>query len=144
MNDVNPNSQFGLLLRQLRADAGMSQEMAAKLFAVSQPAYSRIERGETQITIEMLLKASRIFSVPIPRLVSVGKGDVAPGELSEDVSRIARKMMNIHGRKPLKIIEDLVDYVNSASPWPRVATRMLETAPTDEPVPSWNKPKDAE
>ncbi|MBK8502552.1 MAG: helix-turn-helix transcriptional regulator [Saprospiraceae bacterium] len=51
-------------IRQYRIVRGYSQEYVAHQLDISQKAYSKIERGETKLTIDRLLKLSRIMEIP--------------------------------------------------------------------------------
>jgi putative transcriptional regulator len=55
-------------LRVLRAERKVSQEDVAARLAISQPLYSRIERGTREPSKEELVKLARVFDVSVNEL----------------------------------------------------------------------------
>jgi transcriptional regulator with XRE-family HTH domain len=54
---------LGRVLTQVRKDFGVEQSELASSMGVTQSTWSRIERGETSITVEQLAKASEFFQI---------------------------------------------------------------------------------
>ena len=52
-----------------RLTMSYKQEYMAEELNMSQSAYSRIERGQTDITISQLRKIAKVFNIPISQLV---------------------------------------------------------------------------
>ena len=61
--------QISKKIRITRLAMFYKQEYMAEELNMSQSAYSRIERGQTDITISQLRKIAKVFSVPISQLV---------------------------------------------------------------------------
>lgn len=53
----------------LRRSCGFSHEYIAHELNISQPAYSKIENGKTQLTVERLFKIAEILNVPVSELL---------------------------------------------------------------------------
>lgn len=60
-----------LKIRQLRKQLGYTQRFMARNLCISQNAYSLIERGQTRIDIERLLKISRLLNISINELINM-------------------------------------------------------------------------
>jgi transcriptional regulator with XRE-family HTH domain len=60
-----------LKIRQLRKQLGYTQQGMARHLCISQNAYSLIERGQTRIDIERLLKISRVLKISINELINM-------------------------------------------------------------------------
>lgn len=59
---------FGERIRHLRAEKGLSQEQLAELADLHRTFIGRIERGETNVTLENIKKLSQGLKVPISKL----------------------------------------------------------------------------
>jgi transcriptional regulator with XRE-family HTH domain len=59
---------FGERIRQLRTDQGLSQEQLAELADLHRTFIGRIERGETNVTLENIKKLSKGLNVSISKL----------------------------------------------------------------------------
>lgn len=58
-----------LRLRKLRETAGWSQQEVAEKLYISQAAYSRLEKGETELTMTRLLRLSEIYRIDLVELL---------------------------------------------------------------------------
>lgn len=58
-----------LRLRKLRDNAGWSQQEVADRLYISQAAYSRLEKGEIEMTLSRLLRIREIYNVPLTELI---------------------------------------------------------------------------
>lgn len=56
-------------LKQLRINASYSQVQLADYLKISQPAYSKYEKGDTEPNCETLIKLSRLYNVSIDYIV---------------------------------------------------------------------------
>jgi transcriptional regulator with XRE-family HTH domain len=56
-------------IRVTRLTMDFKQEHMAEELDMSQSAYSRIERGQTDVTISQLRKIAKIFDVPLSALI---------------------------------------------------------------------------
>lgn len=66
-------SDIGYRIKELREQAGMSQQRLAELMSVLRPTISQIENGERKICAEELIKLSEIFSVSVDYLLDLEK-----------------------------------------------------------------------
>ena len=70
--------RFGLLLRQLRRERGVTQKALAEQLGVTDKAVSKWERGVGCPDVTYLPQLSQIFGVDLVRLL---QGDLAPNEM---------------------------------------------------------------
>jgi len=56
-------------LKELRINSAYSQMQLAQHLNISQPAYSKYEKGETEPNCETLIKLSRLYNVSIDYIV---------------------------------------------------------------------------
>ncbi|WP_133131358.1 helix-turn-helix domain-containing protein [Legionella yabuuchiae] len=71
MSDDAPNDNKILLkLRDVRRSKGMSLNSLAEKVGIDYQRVGRIERGETQMTVDMLSKISKVLHVPISELLN--------------------------------------------------------------------------
>lgn len=57
--------QVGQKIRKFRDERNYSQSEMAERMGISQSAYSRIERNETPITVDELIRVSKTLNVPL-------------------------------------------------------------------------------
>jgi transcriptional regulator with XRE-family HTH domain len=57
------NNLIGKKIKSLRIEHGFNQKDLAKKLNITQSAYSRLERGETRIDIERVIKLGEIYNV---------------------------------------------------------------------------------
>lgn len=69
-NDHSLATQLGILIRQLRVEAEMSQENFADLCGLHRTYIGAIERGEKTITIETAFKIAKALKMPLSQLFS--------------------------------------------------------------------------
>ncbi|CAH1745180.1 protein of unknown function [Thauera humireducens] len=70
-----PSQRFTVLLRQLRKERGLSQEVLAERAGLHRNFISLIERGESQPTIDTLFRLADALGVPAVDLVGHISGD---------------------------------------------------------------------
>lgn len=58
-----------LRLRKLRDNAGWSQQEVADRLYISQAAYSRLEKGEIEMTLSRLLRIREIYNIELEELL---------------------------------------------------------------------------
>lgn len=56
-------------MRLLRERAGLTQMQVAEVLCVSQAAYSRLEKGEVEVSLTKLIALSELYGVALPRLI---------------------------------------------------------------------------
>ena len=63
------NMKIGQRLQSIREDRKMSQSEFADILSISQSAYSRLERGETHVSYDEIMRYAEILNVPIYELL---------------------------------------------------------------------------
>lgn len=56
-------------LKALRDNAGYTQSIVADYLCVSQAAYSRLEKGETEISLSKMLQLADLYRTSVARLL---------------------------------------------------------------------------
>lgn len=56
-------------MRLLREGSGLTQMQVAEVLCVSQAAYSRLEKGEVEVSLTKLIALSELYGVPLPKLI---------------------------------------------------------------------------
>ncbi|WP_338814993.1 helix-turn-helix domain-containing protein [Bernardetia sp. Wsw4-3y2] len=64
-----------LKIAYLRKEKKLSQTEIAEILGISQNAYSRIERGETKLTIDRIKEIATILKVPYTELITNDKNE---------------------------------------------------------------------
>jgi len=59
-----------LRMRALRENSGMTQNQVAEALSVSQAAYSRLEKGEVEVSLSKLIALSEFYKVPLSDLIN--------------------------------------------------------------------------
>lgn len=77
-DDLDPKVQFGHRLRELRLNAGLSQEALADLAGLDRTYVSGCERGRRNASIEALHKLSTALGVPTSSLFEPYAGKSQP------------------------------------------------------------------
>ena len=78
------SNTIGTIIKKLRKDRGLSQnDVAEKLYMTPQN-ISRVENGEGEPTVEMLLHLADLFEVSVDTLV--GRQEISEGELFKNIS----------------------------------------------------------
>lgn len=68
MRDASLAQQLGILIRQLRLERSMSQELFADQCSLHRTYIGSIERGEKTITIETAQKIAQALDMPLSQL----------------------------------------------------------------------------
>lgn len=63
------NMELGTKIKDLRSQKGFTQDYVADKLGISQPAYSKIESGHIEITINRLIEICKILDVNMKELV---------------------------------------------------------------------------
>jgi transcriptional regulator with XRE-family HTH domain len=74
-HDKKSRIQIGGKLRQLRQDAGMSQQKLADLTGMVQPMINRFETGEREIYVDHAKKLAAVFGIAPTDLLPLGIND---------------------------------------------------------------------
>lgn len=64
-------TKLGEKIKDLRASKGLSQEKVAGSLGISRVSFSQIENGERKITVEEILKLSKLFDIPCDVLLDL-------------------------------------------------------------------------
>ena len=57
-------------LRRMRIETQRTQKQVAQYMGISQAAYSRLEKGEIELTVQKLFILSELYSVPVDKIIS--------------------------------------------------------------------------
>lgn len=68
MSTPTLREKLGRVVRQLRTEAGYSQESFADACAVHRTYIGAVERGETNISLDNIERIARTLKVPVSRL----------------------------------------------------------------------------
>ncbi len=82
MTKIRTNQEIGFRLKQLRQQAGVSQEKLAELVGVSKFQIQKYERGQDMLNAEKLQLLAGALSVPVQELFIEGS-DVLPLDVAE-------------------------------------------------------------
>jgi transcriptional regulator with XRE-family HTH domain len=95
---------LGSKLKKLRNTKQWTQEDIAYELSISLPAYSKIERGVTDITLSRLIQIAKLFGMSASELLSFGdkKPDKSCKELLDEKDKEIMKLQ--------KRIIDLIDH----------------------------------
>lgn len=89
-------------ITELRKQKKLSQVETAELLGISQNAYSRIERGETRLTIDRIKQIATLFKVPYIELITDKKGEFK--DMHQDIS--------VHHEKEKEVLENEIKEKN--------------------------------
>ncbi len=70
-NDDNPKVDYHRRIKQLREFKNFTQEHMADMLSISQRAYSSIENGQTQLSVERLYEIAEALQVSINEIIGV-------------------------------------------------------------------------
>ena len=56
-------------LRRMRKETDRTQKDVATYMGISQAAYSRLEKGEIELTVQKLFALSDLYSVPVDQII---------------------------------------------------------------------------
>lgn len=65
---INYKIKFGKFLKQVREEAGLSQEEFAYKLGINRTYYGNLERGENSISIDIQQKISRKLNIPLSEI----------------------------------------------------------------------------
>jgi transcriptional regulator with XRE-family HTH domain len=102
--------QIGSIIRKLRTEKGLTQQaLAADEIGSSFSFVGRVERGESNITLETIIKISSALNIEFFELMSLGRR-----QDSEDIMEIHAlllKRSEKEQRKALNILKEVFDEV---------------------------------
>jgi transcriptional regulator with XRE-family HTH domain len=112
---------IGLKIRKLRELQDLTQENMAKALGVSQPLYSKIERGEVDITYSNLKKIAQLLNVNEAQLLSFD-GNMMIQKINEHQNGGQAGFVINHGiidkerqlyESKIALLQDEVDFLRS-------------------------------
>ncbi|GAK43410.1 helix-turn-helix transcriptional regulator [Paenibacillus sp. UMB7766-LJ446] len=101
--------QIGSIIRKLRTEKGLTQQALADEIGSSFSFVGRVERGESNITLETIIKISSALNIEFFELMSLGRR-----QDSEDIMEIHAlllKRSEKEQRKALNILKEVFDEV---------------------------------
>lgn len=101
MAKIRSNEEIGFRLKQLREQAGYSQERLAELMGVSKYQLQKYEKGTNMLNTEKLQRAAESLSVPVQELFADGK-DVLPITVEE------KQLLDSYRAIPDKTIQESI------------------------------------
>jgi transcriptional regulator with XRE-family HTH domain len=78
-------------IRQLRKQYGLLQKQVAEAIGVHPSNYNKIEKGERQLTIEMLVNLSKLFNCSVEEILYL-KDDTIPTEVTIEDKKLAEQI----------------------------------------------------
>lgn len=82
-------------IREFRKKKGYSHETMAHELNMSQPAYSKIEKNETKLSVERLFEIANILETPVEKFLEINPNNVYNQTLN-DSAIIYQDFENLH------------------------------------------------
>jgi transcriptional regulator with XRE-family HTH domain len=111
-------------IKDAREKKNYSQQYLAEQLGISQKAYSKIENGETKLTVDNLLKISKVLEVNLNELFSTdsfsiynnyhthnGEGIVVNKQTSEKVQELYERLLKSKDEE-IKLLRDRLEIKN--------------------------------
>jgi transcriptional regulator with XRE-family HTH domain len=70
MNEEKVNTNLGLKIKKVRELKGYSQEYISTQMGITQNSYSKIKRGETNLSVNKLIEICRILNIDMSTLMN--------------------------------------------------------------------------
>jgi transcriptional regulator with XRE-family HTH domain len=106
-------NNIGFKLKNLREFNNYSQDYLAKILNISQAAYSKIENGSTQLSLEHLLKISELYKIGANDLLGLNdKWNINEINNSNGVAS-QHVVINIYNEERLTSIEKRIESIES-------------------------------
>lgn len=97
---------LGKRIKQVREDAGLSQEELGTKLGVTQPAYGRYELGIREMSIDQLFQLSRVLGRSVPWLLGIDTGLTDDEDeiltIYQSLSADARRFLLLNARSYLE------------------------------------------
>ena len=121
------NKQIGLKIRQLRENAGLSEDQLAKELKIARPSVSQIENGERHVTAEEVVALTRIFSVDADSILSLNKEPQVTLEKEGDMPTQPKEeiRINVPQRNVKKFKEVLLYILNKVGAKPNIGETVI-------------------
>ena len=120
MSNATIQIEIGKRLRKLRKQANLSQQEVGKKLNLTSQAIANYENGKRDISSSMLLKFSKIYNVPISKLVGAPVNSNIPesfwNELYESNERLEEKLskdfeVHIVGDIPEDAYNEIMEFI---------------------------------
>lgn len=105
MKSEIPNVETHLKITHIRKQKKLSQTDVADVLGISQNAYSRIERGETKLTVDRIKQIAKVLDVKYYDLLSGASAHIDSGE-SEQIE-ILKEELRLANLKRLQDIKEI-------------------------------------
>ena len=118
--------EIGRRIKNLRVDAGISQQKLASMLGVSRPAITQIEAGDRKVSSDELVKLSEIFNLSVDQLIclqdepQVILQNKIPGKKMEPRMRINVPQKNLD-----KFKEILIYILNKVGSKPNIGETVI-------------------
>jgi len=99
---------IGDIIRNQRVQKGYSQEYMAHHLNISQNAYSKIERGDTEVTVKRVYEVAEVLGVSVYELLPQAKASssVTFNGIPQLYRRLKQQLKYLFRKKPEKEITD--------------------------------------
>jgi len=98
---MSDNKHLGMYIREKREALDISQSAVAYVLNMSQPAYSKIERGETEVKVSQLYKIAACMRITIYELLPEAMANDVMGDYL--LAPVVHRVRQWWFRKAIKI-----------------------------------------
>lgn len=110
---------FGDIIKELRMDAGLTQEDLAEKFNISRAAISKYETGEREPNLDFLIKFSNYFNVSIDYLLGKTRIPTTQNTLyilsahsPESLKKLTIILTKFKNKKYIDLVYDLLSNID--------------------------------
>lgn len=108
---MDKNSLVAIKIKEIRNIKNILQKEVAKSLGLGENAYSRIEGGHTQITINNLYKIAKTLDTPVEKLLSINATNIANNNNNVVMTQFNEGTVNI--QLTPKEFNDIYNQINS-------------------------------
>ncbi|WP_395043539.1 helix-turn-helix domain-containing protein [Flavobacterium sp.] len=99
-------------IKEIRKNRGFSHEYMAHKLNMSQPAYSKIEKNETVLSVDRLFKIAEILETPINEILEISSNTVYNQNNHDGATFIGhQQVQNLYHETNEKFIQSLKDEI---------------------------------
>lgn len=106
-SNISEREKIAERLKEARAQAGLSQENAAKILGIQRPAISEIESGRRKVSAEEIIQFSKLYKVNTSWLLLKDETEIEMDEQLKVAARELSKMSEADRKKLLDILKIL-------------------------------------
>lgn len=92
---MDKNSLVAAKIKEFRIEKNITQKVIASHLGLSENAYSRIENGITQLTINNLFKLTEVLDVSIEKILEIGSKNSATNNKTFIIGQFNEGTLNI-------------------------------------------------